>query len=113
MARASSVQFKDELLENFIWKGKRALEDIRPRWDDDLINALPGNNSVNTNRSNNRRETVSCAARAAIVALQRFGKHISTIEAVFSALSVQMSYLKNKLPYVSVLVSEFRVLGRR
>jgi hypothetical protein len=51
----------------------------------DLINALRGKSSVNKNRSNNRRESVFCGVRAAIVAMQWFGKHVSTIEAVLSA----------------------------
>jgi hypothetical protein len=37
------------------------------RWEDtvmDSINTLPGNSSVNTNRDNNRRETVFYAVHA-------------------------------------------------
>jgi hypothetical protein len=41
--------------------------------------------------------------------MQWFGKHVSTIEAVFSVGSVQRSYLKYKRRYSSVLRSEFTV----
>jgi hypothetical protein len=41
----------------------------------------------------------------ATVAMQWFGKHVSTIEDVFSVESVQRSYLKNKNRCGSVLTS--------
>jgi hypothetical protein len=54
-------------------------------------------------------ETVFYGVRAATVAMQWFGKHVSKMEAVFSAGSLQRSYLKNKRRYSSVLSSEFSV----
>jgi hypothetical protein len=46
---------------------KRPLRRPRPRWEDivtDLLKALPGNSSVNTNTGNNKRETVFYTVRA-------------------------------------------------
>jgi hypothetical protein len=70
----------------------------------DLINELPGNSFVNMNTDNNRRETVFYAVRAG----QKHGDigsllpgnaavniHPQQRETVFSARSVQRSYLKN------------------
>jgi hypothetical protein len=70
-----------------------------------LINALPGNRSVNTNRSNNRRETVFYVIRAE----QKYGDtgsvlpsnaavnmHSQQWETMFSVGSVEMSYLKDE-----------------
>jgi hypothetical protein len=54
-------------------------------------------------------ETVSLGVRPAPVGMQWFGKHVSTIEAVFPVGSVQRSNLKNKQRYDSVLISEFSV----
>jgi hypothetical protein len=53
----------------------------------------------------NNRENVFYEARAATVAMQWFGKHVSTREVVFSVGSVQKSYLKNKRRYSSALSS--------
>jgi hypothetical protein len=54
-------------------------------------------------------KTVFYGVRTATVAMQWFGKHVSTIEAVFPVESVQRSDLKNKRRYCSVLSSEFSV----
>jgi hypothetical protein len=56
----------------------------------------------------NNKETVFYRVCAATVAMQWFGKHVSTIEAVLHA-AVQRSYLKKKRLYDSVLSSEFSV----
>jgi hypothetical protein len=44
----------------------------------------------------NNRDIVFCGVRAATVAIQWLGKHVSTVDAMFSVGSVQRSYLKNK-----------------
>jgi hypothetical protein len=60
----------------------------------------------------NNRETVFYGVLAATVVMQWFGKRVSTIEAMFSARSVQRSYLKKKNATIqSVLTSAFCVLG--
>jgi hypothetical protein len=74
----------------------------------DLNNALPGNGFRNTNTGNNRRRTVFYADRAD----QKHGDIGSLLpgnatvnvnpqqwETVFSVVSVQRSYLKNKRRY--------------
>jgi hypothetical protein len=58
-------------------------------------------------------KTVFYGVHAATVAMQWFGKLVSITEAVFSAGSVQRSYLKNKWCYDSVLSSEFSVEDRK
>jgi hypothetical protein len=82
----------------------------------DLINALPGNSSVNTKRDNHRRETLFYAVRAE----QEHGGIGSLLsgnaavnmrpqewETVFSVGSVQRSYLKDERRYE--FSSEFSV----
>jgi hypothetical protein len=83
----------------------------------DLINALPGNNAVNTNKGNNRRG--NCVFYA-VLAEQNHGDigsllsvnaavnmHIQQWETVFSVGSEQRSYLKNARRYE--FSSEFSV----
>jgi hypothetical protein len=81
-----------------------------------MMNALPGNSSVNINRGNNRRETVFYAVRAEqkhgdIGSLFRgnaaVNMHPQQWETVFSERSVQRSYLKNEQRYE--FSSEFSV----
>jgi uncharacterized membrane protein len=60
----------------------------------------------------NNRETFFYGVRAATIDMQWLGKHVSTTEAVFTAGSVQRSYLKNKCRYDSVLSSKFSVEGK-
>jgi hypothetical protein len=55
------------------------------------------------------RETGFYGIRAATVAMKWFGKHVSTIDAVFSVGPLQRNYLTNKRRYSSVLSSEFSV----
>jgi hypothetical protein len=57
----------------------------------DLISVLLSNCSVNKPQ----QQTVFYWVRAATVAMQWFGKHVPTIEAVFSVGSAQRSYFKN------------------
>jgi hypothetical protein len=67
--------------------------------------ALPEDDNHHSHRRGNlksySRETVFYWGRAATVAIQWFGEHVSTIEVVFSVGSVQRSYLKNKRRYSS------------
>jgi hypothetical protein len=67
-----------------------------------MVRALLSNSSVKTL---NDRESVFYGVRAANIAMQWFGKHVSTIETVFSMGSVQRNYLKKKRHYDSVLSS--------
>jgi hypothetical protein len=73
-----------------------------------LINALPGNSFVNTNRGNNRRETVFYAVRteknhrdigSLLPGNAAVKMHPQQWETVFSVGSVQRSYLKDELRY--------------
>jgi hypothetical protein len=61
----------------------------------DLITALPGNSSVNTNTGNNRRENV----------------FYIRWEMVFSVGSVQRSYLKDEQRYESVSSQQETAMG--
>jgi hypothetical protein len=78
-----------------------------------LISALPGNSSVNTNRGNNRRETVfsmrSASGKSALPGNAAGNMHPQQLKTVFSVGFVQRSYLKNKRRYDSVLSSEKEV----
>jgi hypothetical protein len=70
-----------------------------------MARVLLSNGSVNKPQ----QQTVFYGVRAATVAMQWFGKHVSTLEAVFSVGSVQKSYLKNKRRYTSVLSSGLKI----
>jgi hypothetical protein len=82
----------------------------------DLINTFPGNSSVNTNRGNNRRETVSYAVRveqkhgdigSLLPGNAAVNMHPQQWEMVFCVGSVQRSCLKEEWPYE--FSSEFSV----
>jgi hypothetical protein len=82
----------------------------------DVINALPLNSSVNTNRGKNRKETVFCAVRpeqmhgdigSLLSGNAAVNMHPQQWETVFSVGSVQRSYLKNERRYE--FSSEFSV----
>jgi hypothetical protein len=73
-----------------------------------LINALPGNSSVNTNTGNKRRETVFYAVRteqkhgatgSLLPGKAAVNMHPQKWETVFSVVSVQRSYLKDEQRY--------------
>jgi hypothetical protein len=80
----------------------------------DLINALPGNSSSNTNIGNNRKQTVFYAVRAErahgdVGSLSPGNEDINMYpqqwETVFSVGSVQSSFLRDERRYESVLSS--------
>jgi hypothetical protein len=82
----------------------------------DLINALPGNSSINTKRQQQKGNCVFCAVRAeqkhgAIESLlpgnAAVNMHPQQWETVFSVVFVQTSYLKNERRYE--FSSEFSV----
>jgi hypothetical protein len=84
----------------------------------EFINALPGNSFVNTNTGNNRKENVFYAVRAEqkhsdmeslLPGNSAVNTHPQQLVTVFSVVSVQRSYLKNKGRYGSFLTSEFSV----
>jgi hypothetical protein len=53
-------------------------------------------------QASNNRVTVFCGVSATTIGMQWFGKHASTIEAVFSAWSVRRIYLENNRRYKAV-----------